>query len=173
MTHAKLGHGLLLAVLAIALAACASPSDDIAVAASASPMPTCAVAEMPGVDAPEGCITYDAEKNMASNETYRDRMPQPDAGRMTGEALIEQVTAALTELRNSGATLTEDAVGAALVNAGVIEKHIQMLGGARAIAFGAAVDGGGCVFGSITAETVTVDVGGFIMDGGCLAMIGH
>ena len=169
----RLGHAFMLVVLAVALAGCASPAGDTPVAASASPTPTCAVAEPPGVEPPEGCIVYDAEKNMASNETYRDRMSQPEAGRIAGEALVEPVTTALTELRATGAALSEDGVRAALVDAGVAAADIQALGGFDSVAFGAAVDGGGCVFGSVSAEVVTVDVGGFIMDGGCLAMVGH
>ena len=36
-----------------------------------------------------------------------------------------------------------------------------------------AVVGGGCLFGAVTPEGVQVEVGGFIMDGGCLPAPGH
>lgn len=159
-------------LLAVALAGCASPADT-PTASSASPTPTCAVAAQPGVEPPAGCVVYDPEQNMASNETYRERMAQPEAGRIAGEALLEPVTTALTGLRSSGAALTDDAVRAALAAAGVAEEHIQTTGSEGAIAFGAAVAGGGCIFGGVTAEAATVEVGGYIMDGGCLAMVGH
>jgi hypothetical protein len=107
---------------------------------SPSPTSACAVAEQPGVEPPAGCIVYDTDDNMASNELYRQRMPQPEAGQ---------------------------------TSAGVRKDAIQTDGPTGSIAYGAAIDGGGCVFGGVTVQTVSAEAGGFIMDGGCLAMIGH
>lgn len=140
---------------------------------SPSPTSACAVAEQPGVEPPAGCIVYDTDDNMASNELYRQRMPQPEAGQTAAAALIGPVTDALTALRVSGVPITDQAVRTALTSAGVREDAIQTGGSTGSIAYGAAIDGGGCVFGGVTVETVSAEAGGFIMDGGCLAMIGH
>ena len=50
---------------------------------------------------------------------------------------------------------------------------VQTLGDERAVAFGAAAPEGGCIFGEVSADTLTVEIGGVIMDGGCLPAIGH
>ena len=86
---------------------------------------------------------------------------------------MPSVAAALEDVRSTGAPITDDAVRAALVGAGVDEDSIQTDGAQGSFAFGAAVAGGGCIHGGITAEAVTVELGGFIADGGCLAMVGH
>lgn len=43
----------------------------------------------------------------------------------------------------------------------------------RAVAFGAAAPEGGCIFGEVSADVLTVEIGGIIMDGGCLPAVGH
>jgi len=174
MTPHTFMRGAVLALFALTLAACATPAQDAGSRSpSASPSPTCAVAEQPGVEPPPGCVVYDAEKNMALNEGYRERADQPEAGRAAGEALIGPATASLEALRTSGATITEEAVRSALVEAGVDGDSIQTDGVEGSFAFGAAVAGGGCIHGGITPEGVSVEIGGFIADGGCLAMVGH
>lgn len=158
--------------VALTLGGCASVAATPG-AASASPSPTCAVAEQPGVETEHGCVVYDAEKNMASNELYRQRMEQQEEGREAGARLIAPVTAALEAVRVSSAGISEPAVRAALVEAGVAEADIQSYERNGDVPFGVAVTGGGCLFGAVTPEGVQVEVGGFIMDGGCLPAPGH
>jgi|TARA_B100000678_G_scaffold118757_1_gene99623 hypothetical protein len=165
------GAASVLAV-ALTLGGCASEVANLGVA-SASPSPTCAVAEQPGIEPAPGCVAYDAEKNMASNELYRQRMEQPQDGREAGSHLIAPVTAALEAVRVSSAGISETAVRAALVEAGVTEANIQSYERNGDVPFGVAVVGGGCLFGAVTPEGVQVEVGGFIMDGGCLPAPGH
>ncbi|GAA1256141.1 hypothetical protein GCM10009589_04210 [Arthrobacter pascens] len=61
----------------------------------------------------------------------------------------------------------------ALASIGLDERDIQTSDTGTGIRFGASATGG-CVRGSVGLDgTVQVVVGGYIMDGGCLAMNGH
>lgn len=163
-----------LAATALMLAGCAtSESAHGAASPTASATPTCAVPAQPGVDPPPECVVYDPERNMAANEGYRERMPQSEAGRRAGEDIVPAITEALTALRESGATLTGDAVRSAIAGAGVVPEGIQVDERGGRVLFGFPVPEGGCVAGSVTPDAVTAEPGGFIMDGGCLAMVGH
>ena len=101
---------------------------------------------------------------MAQNDKYRQRMEMDASAQAANAHLVDDVSAALETLDRSA--LTEDAVRAAILGAGV-EDAVQLTGDERAYAFGAAVPGG-CVYGQIDQTAVTVELGGFIYDGGCL-----
>jgi hypothetical protein len=142
------------------------------VAASSSPTPTCVVLEQPMLDPPEGCTVYDGEANMDLNELYRQRMEMTDAARAAAAEHIEPLMSALTAMRDTGEPLTEDAAREVFGDAGFVSDSVQTRDDHGDILFGIGVDGG-CVFGAVTPEAVSVDVGGYIMDGGCLAEVGH
>ncbi|WP_458041169.1 MULTISPECIES: hypothetical protein [Bacteria] len=173
-----------LAVIAATLASCASspavvtgtPSSSATSAtapeASPTPTPTCAVPEQPGVESPEGCVVYDGEANMELNELYRERMEMTDAARAVGEEYVGPLTSALTAWRDSGAVLTEDGARDVFAEAGFDVEVVQVRESHGEVLFGVGIDGG-CVFGAVTPDAVAVDVGGYIMDGGCLAAVGH
>ena len=75
-------------------------------------------------------------------------------------------------VRAEGEPFTEDAVREAVGDAGFASDSIQTRDDHRDVLFGIGVEGG-CVFGAVTTEAVSIDVGGYIMDGGCLASVGH
>jgi hypothetical protein len=108
---------------------------------------------------------------MAQNDRYRDRMELSDESRGAAEKPAADVRAALESLRTSGA-ISVEAVEDAFADAG-IAGGIQTIGDERAVAFGAAAPEGGCIFGEVSADVLTVEIGGIIMDGGCLPAVGH
>lgn len=116
-------------------------------------------------EAPQGCLVYDPDEQMDSNERYRDRMDVPDDVAAAGEALLPDVIEALEELRLAGPP-TEGGVSATLESLGLAAA--QTRSSASAVAFGVVAPDGGCVFGVVDAETVTAEFDGYIMDGGCL-----
>ncbi len=107
---------------------------------------------------------------MAQNERYRDRVELAEESRAAAEEPAESVRAALETLRASG-SLSVAAVEDAFADAGLTD--IQTIGDERAVAFGAAAPKGGCIFGEVSAETLSVEIGGVILDGGCLPAVGH
>lgn len=156
----------LLGAMAVLLAGCATSSPQAGSASpSPSPTPTAACPQVEGVDLPPECAPYDPEKAMAQNDAYRERMDLSDEARIAAEEAMADVRAALEALRAAGG-LSTAAVADALADVGL--PGAQTLGDARAVAYG--VDGpeGGCIFGEVSADAVTVEVGGYIMDGGCL-----
>ncbi len=154
------------------LAGCATATTGSPGAPSASPSPTptaaCPVVE--GVELPPDCAPYDPDNAMAQNERYRDRVDLSDESRAAAEQPAESVRTGLETLRTSG-DLSVDAVEEVFAAAGL--SDVQTLGDERAVAFGAAAPEGGCIFGEVSAETLTVEIGGVIMDGGCLPAVGH
>lgn len=166
MRSAAAAAGLLIA--GVMLAGCMStPAPGAAPRSeSPSPLPTAACPEQPGVELPPECAPYDPDQAMAQNDLYRERMDIDAQTRADGESLVAPVTAALEALRASGGAITERAVAEALSGAGV-EGVPQTRAAAGDVLFGTAV-GGGCLFGAVTPEAVSVEVGGFILDGGCL-----
>jgi hypothetical protein len=137
-----------------------------------APTPTCAVPEQPGVEPLEGCVVYDGEANMAFNELYRERMEMTDAARAVGEEYVGPLTSALTAWRDTGPALTEDGARDVFAEAGFDVEVVEVRESQGEVLFGVGIDGG-CVFGALTPDAVAVDVGGYIMDGGCLAAVGH
>ncbi|MFT4279652.1 hypothetical protein [Microbacterium sp.] len=162
-----------LAVGAALLAGCAGSSTPSSVP-SLSPSP-CIVAENPHAEPPEGCDTYDPEANMALNESYRDRYPVDDDVVAAGEPYAEAVKAGLADLQDSS-SLTAEAVREVLAGAGLTPEGIQTLGDAGSVAFGAILPAevtsssmAVCLFGEVATDRLTVEVGGLVQDGGCLA----
>jgi hypothetical protein len=68
-------------------------------------------------------------------------------------------------VRLSGA-ITQEAVAQAISEAGPSDPQVRESAGD--VLFGVSAPEGGCVFGAVTAEAVQIEVGGYIMDGGCL-----
>nr|WP_201470614.1 hypothetical protein [Microbacterium hydrocarbonoxydans] len=168
------GAGLLLVIATTALlAGCATATAGPPAAsptASPSPTPTAACPQVEGVDLPPECAPYDPDHAMAQNERYRDRVELAEESRAAAEEPAESVRAALETLRASG-SLSVAAVEDAFADAGLTD--IQTIGDERAVAFGAAAPKGGCIFGEVSAETLSVEIGGVILDGGCLPAVGH
>ncbi len=160
-----------LAVSVALLAGCAGPSTP-----SSAPSPSpCIVAENPHAEPPEGCDTYDPEANMALNESYRDRYPVGDDVVAAGEPYVEAVKAGLADLQDSS-SLAAEGVREVLTGAGLTPEGIQTLGDAGSVAFGAILPAevgsssmAVCLFGEVATDRLTVEVGGLVQDGGCLA----
>ena len=142
----------------------ASPS------ASPSPTPTAACPQIEGVDLPPDCAPYDPDHAMAQNERYRDRVDLSEESRAAAEEPAAAVRTGLETLRASG-DLSVNAVEEVFAAAGL--AGVQTLGDERAVAFGAAAPEGGCIFGEVSTDILTVEIGGVIMDGGCLPAVGH
>jgi hypothetical protein len=107
---------------------------------------------------------------MAQNERYRDRVDLSEESRAAAEEPAAAVRTGLESLRASG-DLSVNAVEEVFAATGL--AGVQTLGDERAVAFGAAAPEGGCIFGEVSADTLTVEIGGVIMDGGCLPAVGH
>jgi len=157
------------ALLAGCATATAGPSS-ASPTASPSPTPTAACPQVEGAELPPECAAYDPDNAMAQNERYRDRVELSDESRDAAEKPAADVRAALEALRTSGG-ISVDAVEEAFVAQGLID--IQTIGDERAVAFGAAAPEGGCIYGEVSADMVSVEIGGVIMDGGCLPAVGH
>lgn len=156
------------AVLAVVLVGCAPPAgpgDAASPSPSPSPTPTAACPQVEGVDLPPGCAPYDPQESMDLNEQYRDRMDIDEATREASTGPAETVRADLEELRAAGGVTVEQVqdvlIAAGLADAFVREDYGDVL-------FGVNGPKGGCIFGEVSAEAVVVDVGGYILDGGCL-----
>ncbi|MFF3064248.1 DUF6993 domain-containing protein [Oerskovia sp. NPDC057915] len=111
----------------------------------------------------------------SSNEAYRERRgtPESDAEAALSVPVVE---AALTPLL-TGEALQRDEVVAALTGAGFETFGVTpetTVHGDPATSFGVGVSvPGGCVYGGVTPQGVTLDAGGPIADGGCLEMPTH
>jgi len=160
------------AVSILLLAGCASGASP-----GATPSPSasaCAVAANPNGPPPEGCIVYDPEENMAANQRYRDRYEIGADVADAGAPYAASVRAGLGELRDS-AHITADAVREVLHDSGLSATSIQTIGDVGAVEFGAMMptevggpDVGVCLFGEVSADRLAVEVGGVVMDGGCV-----
>ncbi len=167
-------HRALASVAAVLLlAGCAAAPG----AESPTPTPTAACPETVEGNAPGNCAPFDPDAAMAENERYRERRPLSDEQLADSAAPLEAASTALEPFALPGATVTDEAVVAALVSAGHPRETIQTLVAERpdgtAVAFGVAADFGGCLFGEVSARGLEIDAGGYILDGGCLPMIGH
>jgi hypothetical protein len=112
---------------------------------------------------------------MDQNEAHKERMAPGAGDPDAGAGLVATVRTELAALEEGA---TENDVRAALERAGVAPAGIQVLTGYGSIRFGATYDGGAdqiadCIYGEVAGTTVTVDTGGLVADGGCLAMDGH
>ncbi|WP_456286135.1 hypothetical protein M1D46_16580 [Microbacterium sp. JZ70] len=147
------------------LTGCAAPTA-AGRAPSASPTPTAACPEQPGVELPPECAGYDPEHSMAQNDAYRQRGELDPAVEEAARDIAEAAADDLEALRTSGEPVTADAVVDLLEAEGL--SSVQTREGAGHVLFGAVAATGGCVFGAVAPEAVTIDVGGGIADGGCL-----
>lgn len=151
--------------LTLALCACGPMTGTASRSTAGSPSPTAACAEQPGVELPSGCAPYDPDQAMAQNDRYRERMSIDNDDHAKVERIVGDVRERLEALRLAGPT-TERAVRSQLDEAGLTDVQTRV--GAGDVLFGAVPSGGGCVYGAVTPEEVTVDAGGYILDGGCL-----
>ncbi|MGK3949451.1 hypothetical protein [Microbacterium sp. K2] len=164
---------LLVAATTMMLAGCATATTGplgASPTATPTPTPTAACPQIEGVELPPECAPYDPDHAMAQNDRYRDRVDLSDESRAAAEQPATEIRTALETLRTSG-DLTVEAVEDAISDAGL--SGIQTLGDSRAVAFGVAAPEGGCIFGEVSAEVLSVEIGGVIMDGGCLPAVGH
>jgi hypothetical protein len=122
-------------------------------------------------DVESGMCGLDPEELRETNLAYADRMV------FTGDlaaatAIADQARTALGPLADVQPPPTPDQVADALAafdHHVVVSDNAVRTGGA---AF--AIDvGGGCVFGSVYDGAVDVEIGGYVNDGGCLAVYGH
>lgn len=147
------------------LGGCATATGPGAATSSPSATPTVACPQVEGQTLPPECAPYDPDHAMAQNDRYRERMDLGEEERAAAAQPVAELQQSLEALRASG-SISVDAVEQALDDAGLSDP--QVLGDERAVAFGAVAPQGGCVFGELRADGVTVDAGGYIMDGGCL-----
>ena len=103
---------------------------------------------------------------MGLNDLYRQRIELPADVTADITEFVVPVTEALDALRAAGPPFTEAAVRSALEAEGL--SSVQTRSGAGDVLFGAQPPAGGCVYGALEEEKVTVEAGGYIMDGGCL-----
>lgn len=110
----------------------------------------------------------------ASNEAYRQRTGTPETDAEAALA-VPAVQAALDPVAD-GSAVDGDEVSAALVAAGF--ENVQVVDRnafgdvVPVVGVGVAVPGG-CVYGAVAPDAVTLDAGGPIADGGCLEMPSH
>jgi hypothetical protein len=151
--------------LVLMLTGCAVPVGPSDAAPPPSPTPTAACPQVEGVELPPDCAPYDPEKAMALNDRYRDRVDIDGETREASAAVVDAIRADLDELRISGAA-SVDTVQAALANAGLADAQVREDYGD--FLFGVGGIDGGCIFGEVSEEAVSVEIGGYILDGGCL-----
>lgn len=169
MTAVALASAILAS--ALLLTGCAAPRSVPAASGSAipttspSPTPTAACPQVEGAELPPECAPYDPEHSMAQNDRHRERMALSDESRAAAEALVQPLAAGLESLR-AERTITADAIVAVIRDVGLGDP--QLLGADGAYAFGVAAPAGGCLFGEVGDDAVTVEADGCIMDGGCL-----
>lgn len=162
--------GLLPLVIALTLTlggcAPATPQEEAATPTpTVSLTPTAACPQVEGVELPPECAPYDPDHAMAQNDRHRERMGLSEEAQAVADETIPPIRAALDALRAAG-ELSPDAVEDVLTEAGL--TGIRTTGDQRAVEFGADAPAGGCVFGQVSAEVLTVEAGGYILDGGCL-----
>ena len=138
---------------------------------SGSPTPTAACPRLEEVpDEERDCAVYDPDDAMAENERYREEQPVDPGTQVDLDALIEPARTALEALP-APASVAD--VVAALAGIGLAQSSIQTADNGTGVLFGAD-GGGGCLTGFVAPDgAVTVESGGYIMDGGCLPAVGH
>ncbi|WP_139107596.1 DUF6993 domain-containing protein [Oerskovia enterophila] len=173
-----LGAVLVLGAVALQLDTWADRSANQPAAAASptvSPSPTGACPATDD-DTPAGCLPYDPEALMRSNDAYRQRSSTPEDAALAARS-VPAVEAALAALTGSGATFRSQDVVDALTAAGF--ATVQTTGdtdvwgdGTTAFGIGVSVPGG-CVFGDVRPGVLALESGGPIADGGCLEMPSH
>jgi hypothetical protein len=157
--------GVLAGMVLLTLGVLGCTADDVGASSASTPVATAACPVMEGIDLPPECAGYDPDAAMAANDRHRERTEIDDATRSGNADTVSAVTTALDEVRTAG-TLDEVGVHDALISAGL--SDVQLHSEPGRILFGAIGPVGGCVYGQISEDDLSVDVGGFIMDGGCL-----
>ena len=117
-----------------------------------------------------GCgLTFEEQRGL--NQRYAERLPF--RGRSEDAAVIvDEVRVALGRFSGQATDPAPDEVRAALAR---WEPDVQVTSNAvrtAGTAFAISVKGG-CVFGTVNRREVSVEVGGIVRDGGCLAVNGH
>lgn len=161
------GAALVALAAILVLVGCSSPAPNEAAAPGASQAParTAACPTYDGGDLPPGCAPYDPEEVMDVNERHRERMALDPDAEAANAAVAGTLRDALEQLRGDGGA-SVDGVRKALDAAGLGSPQVREDYGR--ILFGAGAPAGGCLYGEIAESGVVVDVGGFILDGGCL-----
>ena len=127
--------------------------------------PTVACPQVDGTELPPECAPYDPDHAMEQNDRHRERMETSAEARAAAEQPVADLRVRLEALRTES-TISVTSVEDALREVGLV--HHVARGDARAVAFGADGPKGGCVFGEVRPDEVHIEVGGYIMDGGCL-----
>jgi hypothetical protein len=157
---------------AILVIGCASPSGDDAnappdvspsVSASASRPPT------------EQELAEQFERNQAANKSFRNRLPLRPEVSEANRPVADQVLAGLQRLR-AEQRYDADSIRQVLVDAQLTDVTVRPrgrldTGGGDGLIF-AGWGNRACVFGEHGPTATTVDIGGPIMDGGCLTAPG-
>ena len=152
-------------LLILALSGCASGGPGETSTSAPSPSPTAACPMIEGVELPPECAPYDPDGAMAANDMYRERMQLSEDARAANEKAVGPAVDALEAVRVSG-DVTVERVRAALESANLADAQVRE--DYSRVLFGASGPAGGCIYGEVTADAVTIDVGGYILDGGCL-----
>ncbi len=146
--------------------------DDADAAASPATSASFACPIVEGQEPPEGCIPYDPDLLMDTNERYKDHMAISAEAFAPAQTAKEEIEPALEELRGEGVFETGP-VKAVLEDAGLTGISVTGETGGGIVRFDATGPAGGCVFGHVDQDEVEVSIAGYIMDGGCIAAIGH
>lgn len=150
------------------------------VAPTASPAGACA-AEPAAAAAPDAaCVPFDGEAAMAANEAYRARSAAAPDAVSAATAELSRAEQALERLGAAVPMPTAREVRTALVQAGFPSQQVQAYGAggsydepSESVAVGVDVRGA-CLVGELRRGVVTLEVvGGYIADGGCVALSGH
>lgn len=156
---------LVLAAILVLGGCAATPADVGAGEPTPTVTPTVACPRVDGAELPPECAPYDPEHAMEQNDRHRERMETSAEARAAAKQAAADLRVRLEALR-AEETISVTAVEEALGEVGLV--HHVARGDARALAFGADGPEGGCVFGELRPDEVRVEVGGYIMDGGCL-----
>lgn len=156
---------LVLAAILLLGGCAAAPADVTAGEPTPTVTPTVACPQVDGAELPPECAPYDPEHAMEQNDRHRERMETSAEARAAAEQPVADLRVRLEALRTES-TISVTSVEDALREVGLV--HHVARGDARAVAFGADGPEGGCVFGEVRPDEVRIDVGGYIMDGGCL-----
>ncbi|GII99720.1 hypothetical protein Slu03_20980 [Sediminihabitans luteus] len=123
-----------------------------------------------------GCVPYDPDALMGSNEAYRQRAGGPE-DHPRALAAVPAVEEALAPLARTSDAVAADDVVAALADLGYADVQVVDRNASGdlvdTVGFGF-VAGDGCVYGGVGPDgRLDVQAGGGIADGGCLEMPSH
>jgi hypothetical protein len=159
---------LLCIALAVGCSGGSAADQVMSTPSTASPRPQPPACGLP--DQVQACELSEEELR-AVNLRYADRLPyvgNPRAA-LDVQAQVQKRLASIAK-GNPGPDELREALSTAFpeLEIATSDNAVRMAG----TAFALAVDGG-CVFGQIYLGELRVNVGGFINDGGCLAVYGH